>query len=249
MIMAYILSRKISKKTPPLWNEGNPYESTVIYDGCSPGRTPHQPPVRYDAHTVRPHSFAHMDAPAHIIDGGKTIDQLFEGIGSNPPFWGKTTLVKFDASDFQACQVDDFRHCKILTISKTQLVDRLLTVTGTTTPPNRLLISASGIPEHEYHGHDPNWILTLSIDAANHLIENKLFTLLGTSWKSVDFQPASSERPIHRTLFRQAVIYECLDLVPVPEGNYFFVGVPLPIEGASESPVCPVLFERDEFGG
>jgi kynurenine formamidase len=44
-----------------------------------------------------------------------------------------------------------------------------------------------------------------------------------------------------------AVIFECLDLSVVPKGKYLFMGFPLPLAGASESPVCPVLFKKGEL--
>jgi len=67
------------------------------------------------------------------------------------------------------------------------------------------------------------------------------------SRKSSNFKPGSRERPIHKTLLKSANIFECLHLVEVPEGNYFFTGFPLPLEAASESPVCPVLFKKSEI--
>lgn len=49
------------------------------------------------------------------------------------------------------------------------------------------------------------------------------------------------------TLFKQAIIFELLEVKNVPEGEYFFVGFPLLLENASESPVTPVLFSKDEL--
>jgi kynurenine formamidase len=46
---------------------------------------------------------------------------------------------------------------------------------------------------------------------------------------------------------RSALIFECLDLIDVPEGNYFWVAVPLRLEGVSESPVCPILLKKEEL--
>jgi arylformamidase len=67
------------------------------------------------------------------------------------------------------------------------------------------------------------------------------------TWKSSDYKPGSAERPIHKTLFKKAVILECLNLSEVPEGMYFLNAFPLRIEGASESPACPVLFTKNEL--
>ncbi len=61
--------------------------------------------------------------------------------------------------------------------------------------------------------------------------------------------PGSKQRPIHNTLFQKAVILECLDLAQVPEGRYFMSAFPIPLEGASEAPVCPVLFTANDLVG
>ena len=78
-------------------------------------------------------------------------------------------------------------------------------------------------------------------------MEEENLNLYGTSWKNSDFKPGSFDRPIHNTLFKSAVMLECLDLENVPAGNYFMTAYPIRIEGASESPVTPVLFTHDEI--
>ncbi|MGF2075278.1 hypothetical protein, partial [Enterococcus casseliflavus] len=50
-----------------------------------------------------------------------------------------------------------------------------------------------------------------------------------------------------RLLLPRAAVFECLDLRAVPEGRYFLSAFPLPLAGASESPVCPVLFTAAEL--
>src|SRR5690606_38202472 len=95
--------------------------------------------------------------------------------------------------------------------------------------------------------HDPNFVLTLSLEAANWLTSSTDFNLYGTSWKSSDYKPGSAERPIHNKLFEKCIILECLELSSVPEGEYFLVTFPLYIKGASESLVPPTLFTYDEL--
>ena len=226
--MPFILSRKIDAQTPPLWKEGAPYERTSIYDGCAPDARSDVPPVHYDAHTLRPHSLAHADAPAHIIHGGRTIDTFFETKGPSP-FWGPAVVVRFPQSIFEG---------QVLRVTQAQLAAAVAAVTGERRPPNRILITADA-PQ--------NWAMVLAQDAADWLTTNLDFVMYGTSWKSTDFMPVSRERPIHRTILRQAVIFECLELTQVPAGQYFWVGPPLPLVGASESPACPLLFRPDEL--
>lgn len=95
--------------------------------------------------------------------------------------------------------------------------------------------------------HDPQFALTLSAEAAEWLASNPKFSAYGTSWKSTDFQPVSRERPIHKIFLKSAIIYECLELTGVPDGEYFLSAFPLPLKGATESLVCPVLFTFDEI--
>jgi kynurenine formamidase len=86
----------------------------------------------------------------------------------------------------------------------------------------------------------------LSQSAAELLVDNNI-KLYGTSWKSSDFLPGSKERPIHNTLFKTALIMECLDLKDVPAGVYFMNAFPIALENSSESPVCPILYTKEEI--
>jgi kynurenine formamidase len=81
-----------------------------------------------------------------------------------------------------------------------------------------------------------------------YLVESGNFKAYGTSWKSTDFQPGKRERPIHKIfLSRQITIFECLNLSSVAAGEYILFGFPLPMKGATESPVCPLLFTFEEL--
>jgi arylformamidase len=79
------------------------------------------------------------------------------------------------------------------------------------------------------------------------LISKEGFKLFGTSWKSSDYAPGSLDRPIHKTLFKKAIILENLKLDHVPEGIYFMNAFPLPLKGSSEAPVVPVLYRKEEL--
>jgi len=245
--MPYFLSKPMSESVPPLWREGAPYQRQVVYDGCGPDSNPASPPVHYDSHLLKPHSLTHADAPSHVIHNGKTIDHFFNSDSRPSSLWGKATVIQFDMSDFTPCSEVGYEDHFIFRVSKEKLIQKLFNLTGSALPPSRLLISASAIPTHPHIGHDPKWILVLEEAAAEWLISHPNFVTFGTSWKSTDFNPTSRDRPIHTILFRSALIFECLDLMEVPEGDYFFVGIPLRIEGASESPVCPILLKKEEL--
>ena len=113
--------------------------------------------------------------------------------------------------------------------------------------PPKILISTEYYPLNQQNYHDPNYVLTLSQDAADFLVEQNGFNLYGTSWKSSDYNPGSPNRPIHNTIFKKAVILENLNLKNVPSGIYFMCAFPIPLENASESPVVPVLFNMNEI--
>jgi arylformamidase len=237
--MPYLLSRPIHPSVPELWKEGAPYQRTSIYDGCHEDASPSSPPVRYDAHILKPHSLAHADAPAHILKNRRTIDSYFSTQWEGSPFWGKAVVIRVPKTSFEN---------QVCRLSLPLLKKLLQKATGNADIPERLLITADDLPASPDLSHPADWPLVLDEEAANDLVSARHFVLFGTSWKSTDFMRGSRERPIHRILFQRALLFECLDLTAVPAGEYFWVGVPLRLQGASESPVCPVLFTRDELG-
>lgn len=236
--MPYILSPVIKESTPALWFEEVAYKKENIYSiSRSDG-----PPVNYDSHTLNPHSITHVEAPAHTIENGKTIDGLFKS--SLESFFGEVLVVKLKGSGWKK-KNDVF----VWEVTLNELKDGILQAQRSEQIPRKIIISVDQMPTLENGMHDPNYVLILSQESADYLVSNKDFNLYGTSWKSSDYNPGSRERPIHNTLFQKAAIFECLDLNSVPEGKYFFSGFPIPLEGASESPVCPVLFTKEELLG
>lgn len=218
-----------------MWGESSAYETKSLYS-ISNGKLP---PVNYDEHILRPHSLTHFETPAHTSDGGKRLDYYYE----HPEhFYGKTLVIRLKGNKYES-KGDGIYHW---VISKQEIVERLEALKITETP-QKILITTEFYLANSDGYHDPNSVLTLSQEAADYLISLDGFHLYGTSWKSSDFNPGKPERPIHNTLFKRAGILENLDLKHVPEGIYFMTAFPLPLENASESPVVPVLFSRDEL--
>ncbi|HEY9720533.1 MAG TPA: cyclase family protein [Oscillatoriaceae cyanobacterium] len=239
--MPYVLSPLIHAGLPALWREGAPYQAETIY-----ASGPDEPPIWYSAHTLRPHSLPHLDAPAHTQPGGRTVEAYFEE-GPRRSLYGPALVVKLTSPEWQPVPgARDAFHWEVGVEALQPAVHRL---TGEEFPPDKLLLTLADLPRDAQRQHDPRFALTLSREAAGWLLSNPNFNAYGTSYKSTDFQPGRRERPIHQALFTQAAIFECLDLAAVPEGRYFLVAFPLPLAGASESPVCPVLFEREELLG
>lgn len=240
--MPYILSPIIKEDFQGMWFEGNPYKKETIYDINS--TDPKSPPVNYSAYTLKPHSLPHIEGSAHTLKNGNTVDKYFNNNGLKH-FWGKTLVVKLKGNAFKAHSTAT--GINIWEVSLDELKTGIMNASGSELIPDRLLLTIETLPETAIGLHDPNFVLILSKEAAEYLVSNKSFSLYGTSWKSSDFMPGSKERPIHNTLFKSAVIMECLDLKSVPEGQYFMNAFPIPLEGASESPVCPVLYTKEEI--
>jgi arylformamidase len=240
--MPYILSPIVSKELKGLWGEGAPYESTVIYDICDPSEK--SPPIHYESHTLKPHSLPHLDAPGHIIEHGKTVDTYFKEKNFKP-FYGKVTVVRLGGNHYRP--LDSNPALSVWRVNETELKAAISKVTDKV--PNRLLITTDPYPEDENGNHDSTQALVLDESAALWLTRsNPAFCLYGTSWKSTDFQPGSKDRPIHKIIFDHgAAIFECLDLKSVPAGIYYWFAFPLPLEGATEAPVCPILLTEQEF--
>ncbi|MCB9095982.1 MAG: cyclase family protein [Halobacteriovoraceae bacterium] len=236
--MPYVLSPLIHSELPALWMEGAPYSKANIYQI----REGQLPPVNYDAHTLKAHSLTHIEAPSHTQNLGATVDEYFK---KPQTLFGKAIVLKLQGNNYKL--VDSEKQIFHWEVSLEELKENLTRAFRDTIQFSKLLLTTEYYPLNHFGFHDPNFVLTLSQEAADWLIGQDQFNAYGTSWKSSDFKPGSLERPIHNTLFRKAAIYECLDLQEVPEGIYFFVGFPIRIEKASESPVCPVLFTKEEI--
>jgi arylformamidase len=225
-----------------LWGEGAPYESSVIYDICN--QSEKSPPIHYESHTLKPHSLPHLDAPGHVFENGMNVDSYFKEKNFKS-FYGKVMVIRLPGHDYRP--LDSNPALSVWRISESQLKEAIHKVSPKI--PNRILITSDHYPEDEYGNHDSNQALVLDESAALWLTQsNPKFCLYGTSWKSTDFQPGSKDRPIHKILFNHgAAIFECLDMRFVPAGNYYWFAFPLPLEGATESPVCPVLLTEQEY--
>jgi len=236
LIMPYVLTPLIKAGSPGMWGEGPAYEKNTIYS-IEPGRLP---PVNYDEHVLRPHSLTHIETPAHTQINGKRLDKFYNENLNH--FYGPTLLIKLSGNNYKPKEHGIFHW--VITVD--EITDRLREL-SITDLPSKILISTKECPLNTQGFHDPNYVLTLSQDAADYLISINGFNLYGTSWKSSDFNPGKSDRPIHDTLFKKALILENLNLKTVPEGIYFMTAFPLPLIDASESPVVPVLFTKDEL--
>jgi len=136
--------------------------------------------------------------------------------------------------------------CTKKEIGLNELKEKISQICSDAIPP-KVLITTKDYPSDEEGYHAENHVLVFNEEAANFLIKIPGFHLFGTSWKSTDFQPGKAKRPIHNIIFQKGIIFELLNLAHVPEGKYYFSGLPLFIENAVESPVNPLLIDKRYF--
>lgn len=240
--MPYFISPPVRRNQKGLWMEGEAYQVESIIDIKKDDPT--KPPVNYEKHILKPHSICHIESPLHILKEGGTVDSYFTPEKSKA-LWGKALVIKLKGNNFKPTdRAPNHWHWQV---TKNELIHAVEKILGSGKMPEKLLLAAEDTPLDEYMQHNQSYVLTLTSDAANWLTSNPKFNMYGTTWKSTDFEPGSRERPIHKIILKQAAIFELLDLTSVPEGEYFFVGSPLRLEGASESPASPMLFKKDEY--
>lgn len=234
--MIYNISNSINQNLPGLWNEGKPFEKSEIYSI----QENKLPPVNYDSFVIKSHSITHCESLRHIDNEGEYLADI---IKSKPQyFYGDCLVLKFVVN---YTHIGDDLFLKIIDIEE---FERKIRSLKTKVIPKKLLFTTENYPENEFGYHKENYVLIISDELARHLVEKYSIHLFGTSWKSSDYKPGSKERPVHKALLNDGIIFELLNLKHVPEGNYFFMGFPLLIDSTSESPVSPILISYDELG-
>jgi kynurenine formamidase len=238
--MPFILSAPITLDLPGQFGEGAPYQRTTLIDINSNDRT--LPPVNYDLHHLKPHSIPHVDAQSHIVSRGSDVESYFSSDRVRSLF-GPITVLRIRGERWDSVSEGQ----QVWRVAKEELIEAQRDLGLGELPPDRLFIAPATIPLNSFSWHAPDAAFVLQRQAAEWLTDNPIFCTFGTSWRTSDFEPGSRERPIHKLLLRQAAIFECLDLGEVPSGRYFLSAFPLRLAGASESPVCPVLFTEAEL--
>jgi kynurenine formamidase len=199
--MPYLIAPIIRKDLPELWAEGSPYSTEKIYDLCS-GKE-NSPPVNYDAHTLRPHSICHFDAPNHIIENGNNITETLAK--NQRTFYGPVSVLRLNEKKFVPHpSVQKVLHWEV------SLMD-LQTALRNEDPSKieKVFLTFEEAASDFYA--DRNFSFVLSLEAAQWLTSLPNFNLFGTVWRSADFQPGSRERPIHRELFKRGGGFALLD--------------------------------------
>lgn len=162
------------------------------------------------------HSGTHVDAPAHFVAGGTTVDALPLEI-----LLGKTRVVEIlgrervERADLEALDLrDDLR-----VLLKTRMSGQLL--------------KAGYQEDHVY----------LTGDAAHYLAQAGL-KLVGFDYLSIDRFGDSSYPAHHALLGAGVVVVEGLDLSEVEPGEYDMTCLPLRVGGGDGAPARVVLRAR-----
>jgi arylformamidase len=162
------------------------------------------------------HSGTHIDAPAHLLGGGGTIDHLPLEI-----LLGKARVVELsvrervEREDLEALDLrDDLR-----VLLKTRMSGQML--------------KAGYQEDHVY----------LDLDAAQYLAQAGL-KLVGFDYLSID-RFGSADFPAHRALLEAGVVLvEGLDLSEVEPGEYDMTCLPLRVSGGDGAPARVILRSR-----
>ena len=160
------------------------------------------------------HTGTHIDAPAHFIPGGKTIDEL----------------------DLETC------HGQVQVLDLTdvagELIDRASLELKLTADVDRVILKTRNSSLWSQSAFDPRFV-ALSPDAAELLVERRI-RLVGVDYLSV--APSSDPVSVHRVLLGAGVvILEGLDLSIVPAGAYILACLPLRLQGAEAAPARAIL--------
>ncbi len=164
--------------------------------------------------TLSAHVGTHVDAPSHLIPGGKTVDDLDLTV-----MVGLARVVEFDAQG-------------AITAEFLEGIDSLAT-------DERILFKTrnSSLWEKRVFAED---YVGLRVDAADWLIANGV-RLVGIDYLSID-APGDANLPVHRAfLANDVVVVESLDLSQVPEGHYQLVCLPMKVGGSEGAPARVIL--------
>ena len=166
------------------------------------------------------HVGTHVDAPAHFLRDGLTVDRLAPAHFFGPAVvLDLTSRARIELADVEKLPVPARHHVLLKTDNSALLrAGTFQSAYSYTTPAamRRLLDSAPLSVGIDYYSFDP---------------------------------PAEAGYPAHRLIAAQGLpAYVCLDLGNVAAGHYFFTAFALPVTGAEGLPVRAVLWPRGASG-
>jgi arylformamidase len=184
--------------------------------GIEPLQRAGDAPFSLSRMTLTTHSGTHVDAPAHILAGGTTVDLLPLEI-----LLGKARVVELlarervERADLEALDLSD----DLRVLLKTRMSGQML---------------KPGYQEDH---------LYLTVDAAHYLGQAGI-KLVGFDYLSID-RSGSADFPAHHALLGAGVVViEGLDLSEVEPGEYDMTCLPLRVGGGDAAPARVVLRSR-----
>ncbi|ROO89130.1 kynurenine formamidase [Actinocorallia herbida] len=162
------------------------------------------------------HTGTHIDAPAHFIDGGATVDQI-------------------DLNDLNgAARVLDLTHVE------DQITARDLDEAGLGAEGRVLLKTSNSATVLRSPWKSPHWV-GLAPDGAERLIEAGVRTA-AIDYLSIEAVAYTKHWETHRLLCGAGVlILEVVDLLDVAPGPYGMLSLPIPFQGAEGAPSRTLL--------
>lgn len=189
---------------PPVWvREIQPFEE--------------EDPARVSVLSMSSHTGTHVDAPAHYLRDGATIEQIPPEVGLGPAH----------VVHVEEAAIVEPEHLEAVDLDA---IDRLLIRTRN----SPALWHEDGFVETFAH---------LSTDTAEHLARAEL-DLVGIDYLSVaGYQ--RNETPVHQALLERGTwILEGLNLAQAPEGPVELACLPLKVEGCDGAPARAMLRPR-----
>ncbi|AZT91090.1 cyclase family protein [Caldicellulosiruptor changbaiensis] len=162
------------------------------------------------------HTATHIDAPAHFIKGGLTVDKI-----PLEHLMGKVKIFEVPEEDKITRSFLEKKH-----------IEREKAIFFKT--KNSQYLNSSKFYEK---------YTSLSLDAAEYLIE-KGVKVVGIDYLSIE-EFGSEDYSVHKSLLSSGIIIiEGLSLLNVSEGEYEFIALPLRVKGCDGAPARVVLIER-----
>ncbi len=199
---------------------------TLEKDGCTVSR------LSFGSHTG-----THVDAPSHVLKDGLAVDSL-----NLESFMGWAVVL--DLSRINGALTDSIldESCNNLKIDESVSILLLKTKSSFQNEKNS---ETSGIQARESDKkkeleESPENSVYVDAGSAAWIVQ-KGFKTVGIDSFSVD-SLSSENLPAHHTLLSNNVnIVECLDLSSVEAGIYFFLCLPLKVEGCDGAPARALL--------
>lgn len=219
----------ISPSTPIFPGDPEPsIESvcTLEKDGCAVSR------LSFGSHTG-----THVDAPSHVLKNGLSVDRL-----NLETLTGQAVVLDFSSRN--GVLTDYILDKAYRDLKNNENVPILLLKTKTSFHyENNSRVSGLQAGESNKRielEEPPENSVYFDSDAADWIVRNG-FKTVGIDSFSVD-SLSSENLPAHHILLSNSVnIVECLDLCSVEAGTYFFMCLPLKIEGCDGAPARALL--------